>query len=199
MAATAPQEVSVEQFREGLYRIAGEDQGQADRLFEQFKEALIQDITLTVNAKKKGKPEAQILLERMKAREGRKHYKTLSRNLGARPANTAAHHIVSWYDEAAGASRQILRRFGIDIDSSANGVYLPRFKRHLPHPDMPDAYSHSEIHTKDYYLNITQMLTDESSLPNTTKEDIEEVLRDIANELQNGSFALHGTNNGIGV
>lgn len=54
MVATAAQEVSVEQFREGLFRLSGENQAQADQLFETFKEALIEDITLSVNAKKKG-------------------------------------------------------------------------------------------------------------------------------------------------
>ena len=57
MAATISQaqKVSVEQFREGLFRLAGENQLEADRLFESFKEALIADITLAINAKKKDK------------------------------------------------------------------------------------------------------------------------------------------------
>lgn len=141
--------------------------------------------------KKKGKTEAQILFERMKAREGRKHYKKLRQNLGAKPANTAGHHIVSWYDEGAKAARQILRRFGIDIDSEENGVYLPRFKKHIPHPKMPEAYAHSEVHTEKYYLNITILLEAEANIPGATKEDIAAVLSEISEELKRGAFPLH--------
>jgi hypothetical protein len=193
--STAVKEVSVERFREGLFRLAGENQSEADQLFEQFKKNLIEDVTLSINAKKKGKTEAQILFERMKSREGRKHYKALRRNLGARPANTAAHHVVSWYDSNASEARQILRQFGIDIDSTENGVYLPRFLKDVPHPDMPDAYAHSSVHTKAYYLNITDLLVGTSEIPGATKEDIQNVLRDIALELQSGTYPLSEVNN----
>jgi len=126
----------------------------------------------------------------MKAREGRKHYKKLSKNLGTRPANTAAHHVVSWYDKEATEARQILRHFGIDVDSSQNGVYLPRFKKHTPHPKMPDAHPHSSIHTKKYYINITNLLREIANVPRATKEDIEDILVSIGSELQDGSFVL---------
>jgi len=127
----------------------------------------------------------------MKAREARKHYNALSKSLGARPANTAAHHVVSWYDERAEEAREILRRFGIHIDSEFNGVYLPTAKKNLPHPNMPDSYSHTEVHTKYYYTNMNALLAVEANIPNATRSDIEAALEDIATELQEGTFPLH--------
>ncbi|EOG5907665.1 AHH domain-containing protein, partial [Vibrio vulnificus] len=69
------------------------------------------------------------------------HHKNHSQRLAAnmlaasrkRPANTAAHHIVSWDHPRAAKARIRLAAFGIDIDHEANGVYLPRFKKHIPH------------------------------------------------------------------
>ena len=191
VTTVTPQEVSVEQFKEGLFRLAGENQVEADQLLAEFKEAVLEDLNLSLQAKKKGKTKEEILFEKWKKREARKHYRTLRRNLGKRPPNTAGHHIVSWYDEGAKAARQILKKFGIDIDSIENGIYLPRFKKPTPHPQMPEAYAHSEIHTEKYYLNITILLEAEANVPGSRKEDIAAVLAEISEELKNGTFPLH--------
>ena len=47
--------------------------------------------------------------------------KKLGKNLGNRPANSAAHHLVGDTSKKAQIARDILKKHGIDIDSAANG------------------------------------------------------------------------------
>ena len=56
---------------------------------------------------------------------------------------------------------------------------------------MKDAYAHSIIHTDFYYANVTSILQAEAAIDGTTKEDILEALKDIAEELKSGVFAIH--------
>lgn len=42
-----------------------------------------------------------------------------------RPANTAAHHIVGDTSKGAKPARDILKKYGIDVDDARNGVFLP--------------------------------------------------------------------------
>ncbi|MCP4325790.1 MAG: hypothetical protein GY787_28930 [Alteromonadales bacterium] len=125
------------------------------------------------------------------------HSKKLSDNMLAsnnskRPDNTAAHHIVAWDDMRASQSRLRLAAFGIDIDSAANGVFLPRFSKHVPMKSMPNAYSHSTMHTKEYYLNV-EFLLEETIAQGLGRKEIIETLQDIAEDLQAGEFPLHET------
>ncbi len=123
------------------------------------------------------------------------HSKKLSDNMFLnsnlkKPDNTAAHHIVAWNDIRASQSRLRLAAFGIDIDHAANGVFLPRFAKHLPMKSMPKAYSHASIHTKEYYLNV-EFLLEETIAEGLGRKEIIETLQDIAEDLQSGVFPLH--------
>ena len=80
-----------------------------------------------------------------------------------RPTNTAAHAIVSGCHSEAVAAREILANFNIRIDDPDNGVFLPRNKAYIPHPKMPDACNHAELHTKRYYMNVTTILSTATS------------------------------------
>ncbi|ATG77641.1 AHH domain-containing protein [Pseudoalteromonas sp. 1_2015MBL_MicDiv] len=127
--------------------------------------------------------------EHMKA-----HSKKLTQNMasagrGEKPKNTAAHHIVSWNAMGAARSRLRLAAFGIDIDHEANGVYLPRFKKHVPMDSMPDAYSHSKVHTGKYYLNVEYLLN-ETIAEGLGHRGIMETLREIGDELKTGDFPI---------
>ncbi|WP_202081746.1 AHH domain-containing protein, partial [Caldalkalibacillus salinus] len=79
-----------------------------------------------------------------------------------------AHHIV-----AAGAnnelvieSRRILYDFGVDINSAANGIWLPKVKGYS-HYNLPDydgtmltVATHNGGHTKNYYEYVYIKLRD---------------------------------------
>ena len=124
----------------------------------------------------------------------KKHSEKLAANMakadkGKKPKNTAAHHIVSWNDMRAARSRLRLAAFGIDINHEANGVYLPRFQKHVPMDSMPDAYSHSKVHTGKYYLNIEYLLS-ETIAEGVGREGIIETLREISEDLESGDFPL---------
>jgi hypothetical protein len=113
--------------------------------------------------------------------------KRLSRHIRAtgvkRPANVAAHAIVSGSHPEARAARRILAKFKIRIDDPINGVYLPRNSRFIPHEKMPDAANHAKVHTDQYYINVTNIL-------NTATSDIEcrVALKLIAKQLRNGEM-----------
>ncbi|MCG3723143.1 AHH domain-containing protein [Vibrio cincinnatiensis] len=125
------------------------------------------------------------------------HHKKHSRNLAAnmlaarrkKPANTAAHHIVASDHPRAAKSRLRLAAFGIDIDHEANGVYLPRFKKHIPHKAMPSARAHSVTHTHQYYLNV-EFLLEDTIADGLGRRGIIDTLREVGEDLEAGEFPL---------
>ncbi|MBB1450069.1 AHH domain-containing protein [Pseudoalteromonas carrageenovora] len=124
----------------------------------------------------------------------KKHAQKLAANMakagrGDKPKNTAAHHIVSWNDMRAARSRLRLAAFGIDIDHEANGVYLPRFQKHVPMDILPDAYPHSKVHTGKYYFNI-EFLLNETIAEGLGRQGIIETLKEIGEELADGTFPI---------
>ena len=96
------------------------------------------------------------------------------------PADTAAHHIVAYaagsspaalpYLQKAADARRILDRYGVDVNSAANGAFLPRSV-------------HRRVHTKSYYEAVTEALTEA-----TSKDEAIEILHDIRQGLLDGSF-----------
>ncbi len=87
-----------------------------------------------------------------------------------RSADSAAHHIVAGAAPAAEVARKILAKYGIDIDSAANGVFL-------------SSSQHASLHTAAYYDAVNAALSGV-----TTKAGAEQVLQNIANKLSSGSF-----------
>ncbi|WEH15704.1 polymorphic toxin-type HINT domain-containing protein [Streptomyces sp. VNUA24] len=73
----------------------------------------------------------------------------------ARPADTAAHHIVASTSPKAVAARQQLAKFGIDINDASNGVFLPRGSASA---NPTGASVHSRIHTNDYYAYVNDLI-----------------------------------------
>lgn len=96
--------------------------------------------------------------------------KRLAANLEAagmrRPPGTDAHHIVAANAEAAGPARAVLRRFGVDIDDAANGVFLPS-NTSVASPAPGSA--HSTVHTKDYYNTVNDALNSAGSRQDVLK------------------------------
>lgn len=58
-----------------------------------------------------------------------------------------------------------------------NGVFLPTVK------NVSEAAYHPSLHTKAYYEKVTELLSSAQS-----KEDVIEILNDIAEQLQKGTF-----------
>ncbi len=81
-------------------------------------------------------------------------------------------------------------KWGIGFNDEANGVNLPRYKKHVPHGSMPAAIAHSQIHTKTYHENVFIVLM-KVDLVATSKEDVSKVLREIAIDLQAGDFPIN--------
>jgi hypothetical protein len=76
-----------------------------------------------------------------------------------------AHHIVAVNHPKAAPARKILEKFGIDINSAQNGVWL-------------DSKVHAGVHTNDYYNRVNTLLRQAGS-----KEDVFEVFEQISKEL----------------
>ncbi len=89
----------------------------------------------------------------------------------------AAHHIVAGNARKAAQARDILKKFGININDAKNGVYLPTVKGVTK-----GAYHHS-LHTDSYYRKVTELLSSAKS-----KDDAMSILGDIAEQLQKGTF-----------
>ncbi|MBQ1783713.1 MAG: AHH domain-containing protein [Gammaproteobacteria bacterium] len=101
----------------------------------------------------------------------------------------AAHHIVSWYSKKANRARDMLRAVGLDIDHHSNGVWLPRFNRHTPHPAMFTAEPHSKTHTTAYYFNVEALMRG-TMAEGLGRSGMMETLEEIAEDLTAGSFPL---------
>lgn len=94
----------------------------------------------------------------------------------------AAHHIVEGKDASAIASRKLLKKFKIDINSPENGILLPT--------DMNSIYKgavHKTSHSKAY----SQYVHSKLSKAKNRKECIQ-ILTDIKHELFNGKLTLEG-------
>jgi len=105
---------------------------------------------------------------------------------GIKPAGYAAHHIVPFKEDRpfsrpyAKDARKILSDELIGLNDSVNGVYLP----HAANVKNNKEAYHRKIHTEQYYKNVYNRL----ALNAGNKQAIEQELRNIALELENGTF-----------
>ena len=88
----------------------------------------------------------------------------------------AAHHIVAGNSPKAEEAREILLKYGIDINDAENGVFLPTVK------EVGGAY-HPSLHTNEYYRKINSLLRRANS-----REDALDILDMISEELLEGVF-----------
>ncbi len=135
-----------------------------------------------------------------KAKDDLRHYATeqLRDNMEAAgrnaPERTSPHHVVAYGHSRAIAAMQILAQVGIHINDEVNGVHLPINRSDTPHPAMPDAYPHKPVHTKVYFLNVEAELRRAYKKgnrdPASQKKEVENKLREIAEELTLGVYPL---------
>jgi hypothetical protein len=109
----------------------------------------------------------------------------LTRNMAkagiARPAGTAAHHIVPAGMKkfrSAEKARNILTKFGIGVEHAANGVYLPS-----QFDDAVKAAYHGSVHSRRYCEELYARLKIARS-----KEEVLIILNQIRRELLAGTF-----------
>ena len=95
------------------------------------------------------------------------------------PAESDAHHIVAANALGAAVSKELLKGAGIDINSPANGVYLPS---NLRSANPTGATVHSVVHTTRYYAQV------ERRLKLVGEAGVANELNRIREELQNGTF-----------
>jgi len=114
----------------------------------------------------------------------------LSSNHSKKPKHTAGHHIVALADRRAEQALRILLKWGVDFNDEANAVYLPQFKKHVPHKSMPDAIAHSQTHTEVYHQNVVSLLVDIDKISGVIRDDILKTLREIGEDLQDGTFPI---------
>ncbi|OPH60463.1 hypothetical protein BC351_18415 [Paenibacillus ferrarius] len=90
----------------------------------------------------------------------------------------AAHHIVAANDKRANFAKSVLAKYGVDIDSADNGVFLPTKDGYIE-------LNHRKIHTDDYYKNVDEMLSGAKS-----KDDVIDGLHQNRKELTDGTFSI---------
>ncbi len=98
----------------------------------------------------------------------------------ARPAGSAAHHIVAGSSANAARARTVLERFGIGINDAGNGVFLPG---RTISPNPIGAAVHSRIHTNAYYGEVDSLLRRA-----TTRDEALDALAYIRSRLLSGGF-----------
>jgi RHS repeat-associated protein len=97
----------------------------------------------------------------------------------ARPGDQA-HHIVALRAEAAAPAREVLRKFGVELNEAANGVFLP--SKSIPGVNTA---VHSGGHPRAYYEYVNDALASAQS-----RQDVLEILREIRRGLSTGSIGL---------
>ncbi len=95
------------------------------------------------------------------------------------PAGWDVHHIISKGHRSAQELRALLKRFNIDIDDAAKAVILPGPRA----TELGNAVYHPRLHSGKYFDELTNRLRDVAS-----REEVLEVLRDTARDLDAGLF-----------
>lgn len=118
------------------------------------------------------------------------HRRTLARNIvaggkAARPADSAAHHVVALADPEARPARLLIFSWGIGINDADNGVFLPRHG--VGSPGYPNAAHHSPYHKLAYHLGVLARLQRANDQPGGRTQ-----LRAMKADLQSGRMTLKG-------
>jgi RHS repeat-associated protein len=106
--------------------------------------------------------------------------KALENSGESRPVGSAAHHIVAGNAKAAAPARAVLERFGIGINESSNGVFLPASRGSV---NFYGRAVHSTLHTNTYYESVNGILSQA-----TTRQEALEALDSIRQALLTGGL-----------
>jgi hypothetical protein len=97
-----------------------------------------------------------------------------------RPEGYAAHHIAAGNAKAADPARKVLQKFNININSAANGVFLPANRATII---IGGETVHSTLHTAAYYDAVNEALSEA-----TTRQQVIDTLQRIGRALQSGDY-----------
>ena len=110
------------------------------------------------------------------------------------PYPNAVHHIVAVGSEKARASVATLQAYGIDLDSPANGVFLPYRKNELVTTEAMHCGGHLDSYHKTVETKLSAIIdvADEYCLPFATVQTMLcDVLHNIRKELLTGDLRIH--------
>lgn len=117
------------------------------------------------------------------------HAKLLRANMKANPPGlkpppykNSAHHIVMSTSKDMADVRDHLAKHGVDINDWHNGVFLP-FDKDTAAKHNTTAPEHQSIHSDKYKEAVRDRV-----MSAETKQEIQSTLRDIAREIENGTF-----------
>jgi hypothetical protein len=96
-----------------------------------------------------------------------------------RPDDVAAHHLIPATDKASQKARDILEKYGIDINNAVNGVYLPNSKNN----NGIQGIEHNGRHPQSYAKKVNELI--EKADTQGGKQEVIKTLTDIKNKLQN--------------
>jgi len=85
-----------------------------------------------------------------------------------------AHHIVAYSHRLGADARRILAKYGIGVNEADNGVILAQIQ-------------HKGLHTTDYFAAVDYLLQ-EAERQNLSASEVRQILRTIAEDLEQGSF-----------
>ncbi|HDR4458361.1 TPA: AHH domain-containing protein [Bacillus cereus] len=102
------------------------------------------------------------------------------------PYSNAAHHLTPWNDSRAEKAQKLLKEFGIDHDSAANGVFLP----YKVNKYVTTEVLHIGKHSSEYILEVDRVLSLVKKRGGT-QEDAVDALHDIRERLLNGELKLN--------
>jgi hypothetical protein len=153
-------------------------------------QAVIQGLLDAATAKRLAEQQ-KILNEARDARQdlldiaqGKASSRALGRVLEAsgvqRPTGYEAHHIAAGDADDADPARQVLKKFGININDAANGVFLPAETDTVK---LGNEAVHGTLHTKAYYQAVNAVLKDAR-----TRQEAIGLLQAIGRALQSGDF-----------
>lgn len=97
------------------------------------------------------------------------------------PYSFAAHHIVPKNEKAAQQAVKILKKYGIDINSAANGVFLPSGKGNTSRVVLETI--HTGRHTKEYIEYVNQRIEEIDMIITINKLSYKEAQQLICEEL----------------
>jgi antitoxin component of RelBE/YafQ-DinJ toxin-antitoxin module len=97
-----------------------------------------------------------------------------------KPPGAAVHHIVARTAKKAREAREVLQKYGIDMDDAVNGVFLPAARKS---PNPASASVHSTLHTDKYYKAVNELL-----LEANTRAEVVERLAEIRAQLLAGTM-----------
>lgn len=110
------------------------------------------------------------------------------------PYPNAVHHIVAVGSDKSKSTCELLKEYGIDLDSTANGVFLPYKKNEFVTTEAMHSGGHLDSYHKHVYdriSDVVEMAEDRGHSDVQIRNLICERLQYLKKELLNGNLKIH--------